>query len=1317
MAVLLVMWADRLISMPGVQERLRTTLSTSLGEAITWEGMTVSLLDGILDVTGFAMGEPGSETRIHLNHFRADLAWKPLIKGTLCIESLALDHPAVEVTLPLTGSKSVAGAPDSGEETAVPWTLPFRSLDVRDVRIQAGSLGLTLPDGTNAARPGRIDIQGISLQGSGTGEPSARMSLEIQGGSIVLPDFQTRILESRVSGVLSGNRLESLSLSFHSDAVDIIGTGQVQDLFSSMIMDLELGISGRAAAINALAGGVVHASTDVKANVRIKGGAGRPEILAEVDTGKLEAAGFQSDNLHAESRISVGPSGENPETLAVSMDLDLNARGGRGPGIKPEDVSFSGRLDFKNGLLTLTRSALGIQGSVLKLGGVCDLESGRVSARLDLDVPEVRDLALRQEIRNVSGSLTLGADLTGSFSSPVIAMTVKAGHVRFQDIEVGDVTGAASLDQSGRLTLSSLVVRNLESDVRLAGHVDLFKPDMTLSEDLNSDLRIEFINLTPDNFYPLPELSGIIAGTLVCRGSLFNPGISLVARGKGIVVQGSQVPALDLDLNLDAAWDGHDTHITVNKGNVRKNRSDLAVTGTLAWPGTLASFDTGTCDVDLLLLGQDMTLGDFFSDVTGSIDLSGKIQGRLMDPVGSVHLTGKRLKAGEQSLDGFKADLRLGSQTVFLDTLDLVVSQGNTLSGTGWFLPGQGRYSLHLVSRDMALTGLIPGGGDAFKGVNLSMDIMSQGALDSPVASGSVVLTGLALWDAFSTNKLRFDLDFKDRLLKVSGPQDLPVKARLDTRTLDFSAGMDIEKVDVSALFNRSSDQGLTGMVSGNVRVSGNGNDPGSVSATLNIRELDVEHQGRPVIGTLNSRIVYENGIVTIPGLDLTFLGRDTLTLKGKVVPNGALEVVVKGIVPMDAVASMAGAVDAARGNLVVDARISGTQAKPDIKVDFRVSDVGVTLPEILEPINDVNGTIRITPDSIVIDSLTGRIGDGDIRVSGAARISGLDLNSTDIRIILSHIPIRIPDTADTRFDASLGFSGKPGNFRLGGDITLVEGTYYRTIKIQQMLGEITQRNSSSGPGLQAADNSFLEGIALDIRFGYKSLFKVDNNLAILLLRPDLTMSGTLANPLVNGRAQVVSGSVFFRKNEFEVIKGVVDFVNPYRIEPVIDIQSRTVIRDWTIILTISGPPDALKFSLKSSPAEEDGDILSLITTGKTTRELVHGGGGMTSSPTKMLADLVTDRISGTLKSSTGLDELKLNYTEGSGSAPPAVDVTLGKELSERLAVKYGVGTKDGVTVQKATADYKFVENLLIRSYQDTAGDYGGELIFRMEFR
>jgi hypothetical protein len=61
--------------------------------------------------------------------------------------------------------------------------------------------------------------------------------------------------------------------------------------------------------------------------------------------------------------------------------------------------------------------------------------------------------------------------------------------------------------------------------------------------------------------------------------------------------------------------------------------------------------------------------------------------------------------------------------------------------------------------------------------------------------------------------------------------------------------------------------------------------------------------------------------------------------------------------------------------------------------------------------------------------------------------------------------------------------------------------------------------------------------------------------------------------------------------------------------------------------------------------------------------------------------------------------------------------VTVGKELSRRITVKYGVQTKNAKVIQRVITEYKFLEQLLMNTFQDTEGHYGGGLRFRLEFR
>jgi autotransporter translocation and assembly factor TamB len=227
----------------------------------------------------------------------------------------------------------------------------------------------------------------------------------------------------------------------------------------------------------------------------------------------------------------------------------------------------------------------------------------------------------------------------------------------------------------------------------------------------------------------------------------------------------------------------------------------------------------------------------------------------------------------------------------------------------------------------------------------------------------------------------------------------------------------------------------------------------------------------------------------------------------------------------------------------------------------------------------------------------------------------------------------------------------------------------------------------------------------------------VDNNLANLQIAPDLKISGTLDRPILSGRAEVVEGEVIFRRKSFEVKRGVVDFINPYKIEPNLDIAAAADIREWQVSLSLSGPPDQLVFKLSSNPPASENDILSLILLGRTSTELVKREGGGGQSTRQMLATLVATAWGEDVKKRSGVDILEVE-TGGDGDQQSAdrVQVTVGKKLSRRLTLKYEVESGSEELIQRAVSEYRFLEHLLASGFQDSKGGYGGELVFRIEF-
>ena len=188
-----------------------------------------------------------------------------------------------------------------------------------------------------------------------------------------------------------------------------------------------------------------------------------------------------------------------------------------------------------------------------------------------------------------------------------------------------------------------------------------------------------------------------------------------------------------------------------------------------------------------------------------------------------------------------------------------------------------------------------------------------------------------------------------------------------------------------------------------------------------------------------------------------------------------------------------------------------------------------------------------------------------------------------------------------------------------------------------------------------------------------------------------------------------------FQNNEFTVSR-VIDFLDPYRTAANVDIQAKTQVRLDT--LGLEGELENLQLTLSSVPSEEPADILSLLIVGKTSRELTQEQTSVAVSPSGMIAELLTSTYGSDIKKATTLDILELKASDfATSEGGESMTLLVGKELTRRMTVKYQMETRESEMIQRAIAEYKILENLLINGYQSSDGTFGTDLLYRHEFR
>jgi autotransporter translocation and assembly factor TamB len=404
-------------------------------------------------------------------------------------------------------------------------------------------------------------------------------------------------------------------------------------------------------------------------------------------------------------------------------------------------------------------------------------------------------------------------------------------------------------------------------------------------------------------------------------------------------------------------------------------------------------------------------------------------------------------------------------------------------------------------------------------------------------------------------------------------------------------------------------------------------------------------------------------------------------------------------------------------GIVGLQARTRGPMSELQWQADLNLKDVCFGLPDFSQAVEGLNGTVRVGTDRVTVEKVAGSVESGRFELGGSVRLDGRVPTGGRMVLSMHALPLQWPDTMDMVISGDMALEGDPQGATLSGDLVLMEGSYYKDVRFNLLSGITQTRRSREVPDYRPKPD-WMKRVDLDLTLRHRNAFLVENNLASLQVTPDFQLGGTLAKPVMSGRAEVTEGELMYARKTFTVDRGVVDFVNPDRIEPNLDIKGTVEFRKWVITLGVSGTPDNLDFTLSSDPEESDSDILSLLLVGRTNAEMTQGEGGGRQTTSQMLTQLLATAWGEDIKREAGVDIFEV----GTGSDededdPTSMQLTVGKKLSRRLTVKYDVETQEGETIQRAISEYRFLEHVLASGFQDSRGKYGGELLFRMDYR
>jgi len=387
----------------------------------------------------------------------------------------------------------------------------------------------------------------------------------------------------------------------------------------------------------------------------------------------------------------------------------------------------------------------------------------------------------------------------------------------------------------------------------------------------------------------------------------------------------------------------------------------------------------------------------------------------------------------------------------------------------------------------------------------------------------------------------------------------------------------------------------------------------------------------------------------------------------------------------------------------------------PDISGVLRLKNGEMKIKDVHQKFSSLNGKISFDKSRIVADSLTGEMGGGTLSMSGWVQLAELALKDFSAKASFENVTVRYPEGLTATLSGALNYDGDASEQSITGEVTIKRARYDKRVDWKSMLVDI-------GKGLhqkKKTDVGWIGDTQINIRFYGKDSIQLDNNLAKVPLDVDVFLRGTVNQPQLLGRLEARKGTVYFRKNEFKILHASADFVDPDRVNPVLDIQAEIQARQYRITLAVTGTADRAVVALISEPSLPDADILSLLALGKTSTELKGKGNDVGMSEAYYFATgQLQDVVESSARNLTGLDRFQVDpyVNKGDVTVPR---VTVGKEVVQnKVYLTYSSNVGSTTPEQIFRIEYLLSRHFSLQGQIDeTTGDTGADIKYRFEFK
>src|ERR1700730_11306592 len=551
-------------------------------------------------------------------------------------------------------------------------------------------------------------------------------------------------------------------------------------------------------------------------------------------------------------------------------------------------------------------------------------------------------------------------------------------------------------------------------------------------------------------------------------------------------------------------------------------------------------------------------------------------------------------------------------------------------------------------------------------------------------------------------------------------------------------AHIDIPRVPFAALHDLAPGSHLRkelpfdGFLQGEATVTGALNQPSAMKAdiTLSTVQFSARPSLQPSVGAQAQDLVLRNAQpvqlqATRKSIDIrsaNFVAKDTtldasghLALDSKnpwdLSIKGRINLSILQIFNPDLLAS---------GTSVVSAAVRGSFDEPQVDGRLELMNASLFLRDFPNGLDQANGLILFDRNRATVQNLSAVTGGGSVSFQSGSFI-GFRGPALVYRVqaTASNVRYRSQDGMSVTADSTLSLTGTSDNSVLSGSVTVVRAAFNPRTDVGALLAAMAQPLA-----VPSTPNEYLRGVQFDVQVASARSLEVETWLTRnIQADTNLRLRGTSDRPVVLGDINVSSGQIEFFGNKYTINRGEINFYNPAKIEPIIDMDLETKVRGITVDISFTGPLNKLNFSYRSDPPLQANDIIALLAVGRTpstagplaSSQLSANSSYLATGSNALLGQAI-EPVSGRLQKFFGVSHIKLDPQLTDVTTIPQARLTLEQQISADVTLTYI--TNLAVTNQQIVrVEWDLNRKWSVVALRDENGAFSVDFQYRKRFK